>query len=63
MNLLQVLTKYKKEDAVLLEQEQFQTGLSKEEQRLLEEIKDAPKPFDSMLNENKLGQIIISDES
>lgn len=58
MNLLKILSKYKKEDAIQLEKEKYQVGLSKDEQELLEEIKDSPKPFDSLLNPPTLGQTI-----
>lgn len=51
MNLLSILKKYKAEDAVLMQKEQLNTGLSTEEKRLLDLIKDNPKPFDSALND------------
>lgn len=58
MSLLNILSRYKKEDAIQLEKEKYQVGLSKDEEELLEEIKDSPKPFDSLLNPPTLGQTI-----
>lgn len=51
MSLLSILNRYKKEDAVLMQKEQLNTGLSTEEKRMLDLIKDNPKPFDSALND------------